>query len=91
MYGVEVKICHLLHQTCCWRAAGHSHTDGLRESLSFFSVAEESVNRRCCIKVCDVLCFQQTPDFRVVDFAEAVVGPTYDRNGPWESPACKTQ
>lgn len=69
MHRVQVETGHLFEEVRCGRAGRDCYVDNLRESFGFFGVAEEGVDCRGGVEVCDVFLFQQSPNFGVIDLA----------------------
>jgi hypothetical protein len=58
----EVEIGHLLEKMGSWRRSGDGDSNRVRKFLSFLGGAEEGIDCRCCIEVCDVLRLEKFPN-----------------------------
>lgn len=54
VHGLEVDLCHLLKEIRCWWRCRDCDAHWVRQSFSFFSGAQESVDCWCGVEVRDV-------------------------------------
>lgn len=88
VHGNKIQVGHLLEQVGRRRRGRDSDADGRGKFLGIFRRTKECINCWCCIEVCYMFSFEELPDQRVVNFAEAVVRSSDSSYGPgkgWRS------
>ena len=86
VHGEEVEVRHGLEEVGCRRAGRDSHADGAREGHGVRVGAEERVDGGRRVEVRDAFFFEEFPDERIVDLAQADVRAADGADGPGERP-----
>lgn len=90
MHWVQVQVGHLLKEMWGGWAGRHSDLDRPRKSLGLVGSTQQGVHRWSRVEMGDVLLLQQSPNLRIVDLSQAVMGATDGGHCPGKCPAWKS-
>jgi hypothetical protein len=90
MHWVQVQVGHLLKEMWGRWAGRHGDLDRPRKSLGLVGSTEQGIHGWSRVEMGDVFLLQQSPNLRIVDLSQAVMGTTDSGHCPGKCPAWKS-